>query len=165
MLVQSWDSHRPSPSWEQRPFRMGCWLPWSPEAKPGGSSPQILKSLTQGTPKCILKVMIFHWKMINTGRERERERDNIKKIPVYPQESLYSLGHHSKICVCILSRGERCAYAGVFVLSWCHVAHSGRFWKVRSTGKDGHTWSMEVCGCGRLADEGKGLMMWNWFHV
>lgn len=37
----------------------------------------------------------------------ERERDNIKKIPVYPQESLHSFRRHSKICVCILSRGER----------------------------------------------------------
>lgn len=91
--------------------------------------------------------------MINTGEERERERDNIKKIPVYPQESLYSLGHHSKICVYTEQRGE--------VYMCGRVAHSGRFWKVRSTGKDGHTWSMEVCGCGRLADEGKGLMVWN----
>lgn len=49
---------------------------------------------------------------------------------------------------------------GVFVCPDA-VLHSGRFWKVRSTGKDGHTWSMEVCGCGRLADEGKGLMVWN----
>ena len=139
---------------------MGRWLPWSPAAKPGGSSPQILKSLTQGTPECILKVMIFHWKMINTGEERERERDNIKKIPVYPQESLYSLGHHSKICVYTEQRGE-VYMCGRVCVSLCHVAHSGRFWKVRSTGKDGHTWSMEVCGCGRLADEGKGLMVWN----
>ena len=61
--------------------------------------------------------------MINTetGRERERERDNIKKIPVYPQESLYSFGHHSKICVYTEEREEVlvcvCACAYVCVLN------------------------------------------------
>lgn len=39
----------------------------------------------------------------------------------------------------------------------CVLMPCSAFWKVRSTGKDGYTWSMEVCGCGRLADEGKGL--------
>ena len=88
--------------------------------------------------------MIFHWKMIKT--ETGRESDNIKKIPVYPQESLYNSGCHSKICVYTEQRGEGCVCVCMHV---CVLMPCRAFWKVPSTG-EWQGWShMERGGVGK----------------
>lgn len=43
------------PQLRENTLSEGAWLPWSPTAEPWGRgpSPQILKSLTQGTPNAL----------------------------------------------------------------------------------------------------------------